>query len=471
MKGLFLNIVFASFALFATAQNKITLQQAIEIGIKNNIDVLQSDLLMQKEDINFKQSKEKMLPDLNVTANHGYNYGRSIDPFTNSFINQKVGYASYGASSNILLFNGLSLQNQIKSNKLGYEASKMELQQAKDNLTINIILAYLQVLSTEDVLTQSQEQVAVTQKQVDRLGILNQSGAILPADFYDLKGQLATDQIAIVDNKANVESAKLSLAQLLNLPYNKNMEVERMPEQNFNINYSGTPDSIYQTALQQFAQIKAVKLRTESAQKNISSIKGGLFPTLSFGGNINTNYSSVATRDYFLNTTETPSSNYVNIDSSKYPVIMKQNNYDSRKINYGDQLSNNLFYTINLGLTIPLFNANRIRNQIKLAKLDYKNTQLVENNTKTQLQQSIERAYINLTSSSDKYKLLQNQVDAFAESFRTAEIRFNAGAITSVDYLIAKNNLNRAQNNLIIAKYDFVLREKVLDYYGGKALW
>lgn len=471
MKGLFLNIVFASFALFATAQNKITLKEAIEIGIKNNLNVLQSNLLMQKEDINFKQSKEEMLPDLNATANHGYNYGRSIDPFTNSFINQKVGYASYGASSNILLFNGLSLQNQIKSNKLGYEASKLELQQAKDNLTINIILAYLQVLSAEDVLAQSQEQVGVTQKQVDRLSILNEKGAILPADFYDLKGQLATDQIAIVDNKANLETVKLNLVQLLNIPYDKNLEVERMPAADFNINYTETPDSIYQTALQQFAQIKAAKLRTESAQKNISSIKGQLFPTLSLGGNINTNYSSVATRDYFLNTTENPSSNYVTVDGSNYPVIVKQNNYQSRKINYSDQLSNNLFYTVNLGLSIPLFNASRVRSQIKLAKLDYKNTQLVENNAKTQLQQSIERAYVNLTSSSDKYKLLQNQVDAFAESFRTAEIRFNAGAITSVDYLIAKNNLNRAQNNLIIAKYDFVLRGKVLDYYAGKALW
>jgi len=152
-------------------------------------------------------------------------------------------------------------------------------------------------------------------------------------------------------------------------------------------------------------------------------------------------------------------------------VIVKQNNYNSKKINYSDQLSNNLFYTIDLGLTIPLFNAGRVRNQIKLAKIDFKNSKLVENNTKTQLQQSIERAYVNLTSSSEKYKLLQDQVKSFAESFRTAEIRFNAGAITSVDYLIAKNNLNRAQSNLIIAKYDFVLRGKVLDYYGGKALW
>jgi outer membrane protein len=249
------------------------------------------------------------------------------------------------------------------------------------------------------------------------------------------------------------------------------MEVERIPESNFNMNYTETPDSIYNSALKQFAQIKAVKLRTESAEKNIRSVKGELFPTLFFGGNINTNYSSVATRNYFVNTTDVSSSNYVTINGTQYPVITKQSNYNSQKINFGNQLSNNLFYTINLGLTIPLFNAGRIRNQVKLAKIDFKNNQLIEQHTKTQLQQSIEQANVNLTSALDKYKLLQDQVISFEESFSTAEVRFNAGAITSVDYLIAKNNLNQAQKNLIIAKYDFVLREKVLDYYGGKALW
>ena len=471
MKYLFLNILFATFALFVSAQNPLTLQQAVEIGIKNNIDVLQADLQMQKAGINLKQSKEYMLPDLNASATHGKNFGRSIDPFTNAYIDQKVGYANYGASSNLLLFNGFSLQNQVKANKLGYEASKEELQQAKDNLTINIILAYLQVLSAEEILKQSQDQVLVTQKQVERLSILNQSGAILPADFFDMKGQLATDQVAIADNKANVETAKLNLVQLLNIPYDKDLQLEKIPAENVDANYSQTPDEIYKTALEQFAQVQAVKLRTQSAEKNISSIKGELFPTLSLGGSVNTNYSSVATRDYYVNTSENPSANYVNVDGTKYPVFVKQDNYTPKKITFGNQLSNNLFEAVNISLSIPLFNAGRIRNQVKMAKLELKNNQYVEQNTKTQLQQAIERAYVNLTSAADKYKLLQEQESAFTESFRTAEIRFNAGAITSVDYLIAKNNLNRTQTNLITAKYDFVLREKILNYYGGKALW
>ncbi len=470
MKSFFLNLVFASFTFFATAQNKLTLKQAIETGIANNLGVNQSDLQMQKADINLKQSKANMLPNLNASANHGINQGRSIDPFTNAFINQKVNYANYGANSNILLFNGSYLHNQIKSNALNYEASKMELQQSKDNLTINIILAYLQVLSDEDIFERSREQKAVTDSQVNRLAILNQSGAIAPSQYFDLKGQLASDEITIVDNQAALEMAKLNLVQLLNIPYNKNLEVERLPEESFNILYDNTPEKIYQTALQQFAQIKSVHLRMQSSERNIRSIRGQLYPTLFLNGNINTNYSSVASQEFFVNSSEIPSTDYVIVNGSQIPVITKQNNYNAKKITYGNQLSNNLFTTVNLGLSIPLFNAWQVKNKIKLAKIDFKNTELVEQNTKIQLQQSIERAYVNLTSTSDKYKLLLSQVKSYTESFRAAEIRFNAGAFTSVEYLIVKNNLDRANSNLIIAKYDFVLRAKVLDYYQGKAL-
>ena len=471
MKSFFLNSVLSIFVLCASAQHSMTLKEAVETGIKNNIDVLQANLQMEKAGVDFKQSKEYMLPDLNANVNYGKNFGRSIDPFTNAYIDQKVNFSNSGASSNLLLFNGFYLQNQVKANKLGYEAAKMELQQAKDNLTINIILAYLQVLSAEEILKQSQDQVLVSQKQVERLGILNQAGAILPADFFDMKGQLATDQVAIADNKNNLATSKLNLVQLLNIPYDKELELEKISNENFNLDSTTNPNEIYQTALQNFAQVQATKLRTQSAEKNIRSIKGELFPTLSLGGSLNTNYSSVASRDYFVNTTETPSSNYVNVNGAQYPVIVKQENYSSKKINFGDQLSNNLFSAVNIGLTIPLFNAGRIKNQVKLAHLNLQNSKYIEQNTKTQLQQAIERAYVNLTSAADKYKLLLQQESAFEESFRTAEVRFNAGAITSVDYIIAKNNLNRAQNNLINSKYDFVLREKVLDYYAGKPLW
>ena len=470
MKKFFIQIIFVLACLPVTSQTKLTLQQAIQIGIANNLEVNQSDLLSQKADITLKQSKAAMLPNLNAFANQGTNQGRTNDPITNAFINQNVNYSSYGASSSILLFNGSSLQNNIKANSLGYQASKFELQQAKDNLTINIILAYLQVLSAEDVLAVSRNQDTTTKKQVERLDILNKAGAITPSDYYDLKGQLANDEIAIADNSAAVETAKLNLVQLLNIPYDRNLEIERLPLETFNIMYNVAPDKIYATALQQFAQIKAVHLRTESAQKNIRAIQGQLYPSLYLNGALNTNYSSAATQSLFVNSTEIPSSDYVMVNGTQVPVITKQNNYNTQKITYNNQLNNNLASAIYLGLTIPIFNGAQIRSKVKLAKIDLKNDELIEQNSKTVLQQSIERAYVNLSNTSERYKLLLDQDSSFSESFRAAEIRFNAGATTSVPYLIAKNNLDKTRIDLIIAKYDFVLRTKILDYYQGKNL-
>jgi outer membrane protein len=225
MKTISLSIFFLLSCFITKAQKKLTLQQAVHMGIANNLDVNQSNLLSQKAAITLQQSKAAMYPNLNASLEQGINQGRTNDPITNAFINQNVNYSSYGASTNVVLFNGSSIQNNIKANALGYKASKMELQQAKDNVTINIILAYLNVLSAEDVLENSRQLEVVTSKQVDRLDILNKSGAIPPSQFYDLKGQLANDEIAVVDNQAALETAKLNLSQLLNIPYDKSMEV------------------------------------------------------------------------------------------------------------------------------------------------------------------------------------------------------------------------------------------------------
>src|SRR5687767_3577760 len=175
MKRIIQLIICTHFLLttyIVNAQNKLTLQQCVETGIANNLQVQQSSFQMEREEITFKQSKLNRLPDLNANVNHGINRGRSIDPFTNSFINERVSYAGYGLNSGVLLFNGLSLHNNIIRNALAFEASKMEWQQEKDNLTMNIILGYLQVLSNEELLNQSRNQETLLAKQVDRKSVV-----------------------------------------------------------------------------------------------------------------------------------------------------------------------------------------------------------------------------------------------------------------------------------------------------------
>ena len=188
----------------------LTLQQSIETGIANNLTVKQSELAMQRAGVGHRQAKGNMIPTLNAQVLHGLNQGRSINPFTNTYINQQLNIANYGLNTDVTIFNGFRLLNALKQNALAYDAAKMELEQEKDQLTLNIILAYLQILSSEDQLAQSKVRLALSRKQVERLEVLNKEGAIPPAQLYDLKGNFASDELAIVDNQNALDASKLA---------------------------------------------------------------------------------------------------------------------------------------------------------------------------------------------------------------------------------------------------------------------
>jgi outer membrane protein len=473
MKKMFRSIAFVLMIPFiGNAQSgKLNLQQCIETAIRKNLQVTQAGLQSETEEVNWKQARMDLLPDLNGTASNGINQGRSIDPFTNNYVNQQINYANYGLSSGVTLFNGMSLRNSVKQTALAFEAAKMDWQQAKDNVTINTILAYLAVLNNQDLLVLAENQSVLSKKQVDRLVILDNDGAINPSLLSDLRGQYANDQLNIIDREAAVQSSLLTLCQLMNIPYDSSIKLEPVENVVMGDKYAETAESIYQVALKNFALIRAAGLRRQSAERGIRVAKGQLFPTLSLNGNVNTNYSSAARNDVFLNNTFVSSEDYVLVNGNPAPVFYKQANYSSQKIGYGKQLNNNLFTSFSLNLRIPIFNSFQSRNRVKLAQITLKNTEAIEATTKTQLQQNIEQAYINMNTALKRYKTLIEQVNAFSESFHAAEVRFNAGVGTSIDYLLAKNNLDRANVNLVTVRYDYLLRTKILDYYQGKQLW
>ena len=440
--------MFCAFlAQCAIAQNSATmmtysLRQCVETAIASNLDVQQGNLVMQQRRIDWNQARLNLLPSVFGSASMDFTKGRNIDQATNTYINSKATYGNYGLSSDVVLFNGFYLQNSVKQNALSYEASRMDWQQAKDNVTIAVILAYLQVLNNEDLLVQARNQADVSQKDIERLEVMNKEGAIQPSQLTDLKGQFANDQLSIISTQNSLVSAKIDLCRLMNIPYDKNMQLERINAEAYATKYDETPESIFKVALDQFAQVKAADLRAQSAARAVKAARGQLFPTLGLGANIGTTYASTFTD----------------------PVT-------NQKISYTTQLRNNRSEAVGLSLRIPIFNSLFSQNRIKLAKLTQKNNELIAKTTKTQLQQSIELAHNNMTSSADRYKVLLEQVAAYNESFRAATIRFNNGLGTSVDYLTAKDNFDRANINLISAKYDYVLRTKILDYYQGKQLW
>jgi outer membrane protein len=447
---------------------KLTLQQCIATALTNNTDARQAELLAETAAVNLKQAKANALPDLFGNVGHGLSQGRSIDPFTNNYLNREIAYGNYSISSGVVLYNGSQVKNLIQQNNLATQAAKLDAQQVKDNVTVNVILAYLQVLNNEDLLVQARSQGEVTRQQVGRLTTLDKVGAVAPASLYDLKGQQATDELAIINSENALKNAKLSLAQLMNVPFDNDVQVEKFSADFYVADKEVAPATVYQTALTQLPLTKAAELRTQVARKGIQVAKGNYYPLVSLSGSINTNYSNAARREVLLNSFETASGDFVNFNGSKVPVMTQQSNYASQTIPYFDQFTNNYNTSLFLNVRVPILNGARAKNRVALAKIDLKNAEYASYAAKTQLNQTVEQAVFNLDAAATRMKTLDQQVKDFSESFRIAEVRFNAGAITQVDYLVAKNNVDRPRINFILAKYDYVYRSKVVDYYNGK---
>ena len=452
----------------AQSGTRLTLEACISTALKNNVDVLREQLQLRATGVALKQSKMNRLPQLNAAVGHGINQGRSIDPFTNTYIDEQVNYANYGLSSNLLLFNGFSVQHSIRQNHLAQEASKLEVQQVRENITLNVMLAYLQVLNAEDIVAAAEKQVVVTTQQIERLEVLHEQGAIAPSLLYDLRGQLANEKVALISNRNAVVSAKLELQQLMNVAYNADIELQRIEVRDQISAAAAQPGAVYERALQHLSGVKAAALRRESAEAAIRSIRGELYPSLFLVGNLNSNYSSAARIDILVNTTDEATSDYVMVNGTASPVITQKRNFVTDRISYGSQIKNNTFSNVGIMLRIPIFNNLQARNRVALAKIELASSTLEETNQKLLLQQQVELAVVNAKNAWDRLQVLQDQLAAYTESFRAAEIRFNAGVGTVVDYLLAKNNLDRANINLVSARYDLALRNMVLEYYTGE---
>jgi outer membrane protein len=469
-------IIFSFLILLAAgvkaqqAARSYTLQQCLAIAIKNNLQVQQSGLAAATDSLAFLQSKENLLPSISGSASRELSQGRGINPVTNAYVNQGLTSDNYSLAGSVNIFNGLSYQNAIKQAKLAYQAGKMDFQAAKDVITIQIITNYLLVLDNEEILEASKSQLAVAQENVNHDQILEDNGATKTAsELYDFKGELAGSQVALVTAENSLNSAKLSLFQLMNVPYDKGAGLEPLNAEDLTDQHDVDPEQVYETALQQLALVKAAALHRESAEKAVKVARGELYPTLALYGGISTNYSSAGQRSVFVDSTSSAVPGlYLNTPTGKQSVYNTSANYANQDISYGSQIKNNYGTYVQLGLNIPIFTNYIKRNAIAQAKINLLNEQYVEDNTKIQLRQNVEQAYYNMAAAYNRYQALNDQVKAYAESFRISKIRFDAGVLTSVDYIIAKNNIDAANLNMISARYDYFIYSKILDYYQGK---
>ena len=448
----------------------LTLPQAVAIAIKNNLIVEQSYLSSQSYKIALDQSWEYMLPTLNASGSQGIGFGRSINSYTNQPITSQNDYGSLGVSSNLYLFRGLQYQNGIKQARYAYDASKMDLQQQKDNITLNVLLAYLSVLSSRDQLNLAVEQARVDSITLIRLNEQNKEGALAPvSNLTDLQGQYAGDQVNISTAVLTLESAKVSLFQLLNVAYNKDVEYQNTISAT-NINeYQAASDSIYQHALQIYPSVKSAQLKVYEFQKALAVARGAYWPTLSFGAGVSTNWSNNATQNVPSGINKVDSLGFAIAGANQYPVISAPYDHGlTKNLSFNDQFKDNRTENLGITLSIPILNGFQVRNNVRNAKLTLKNYQVLNTNARYALQQNVELAFQNMIAAYKNYKFYTEQAAAYEESFRITNIRFTQGVIASDVYILAKGHSDIAEVNLAAAKYIYIFRTKVLDYYQGK---
>ena len=223
--GLWLAMIGFGFSQNTTA-TIYTLQNCIDIAIENNLDLKVKELRAESSEVNFKENKNKILPSLNMDYNFGINNGRSIDPFTNSYIDQELTFSNAGLRLDATIFNGFRIKNEIKQSRFAMQASEMEIEEAKQNLTLEVTLLYIQILNAKDVLELSKARLITTKDQLDRLESQFNNGVGNPVTYTDMQGQYTRDQTGIIRNENNLKSAVLDLVKLLNIDLHYESEFE-----------------------------------------------------------------------------------------------------------------------------------------------------------------------------------------------------------------------------------------------------
>lgn len=449
---------------------QLTLQQCIDIALKNNLTVRQSQLQVQNSDAQLQQSKLNRLPNLNGFATQNFSSGFNVNPVTNQFVERSILSNNFQLTTSVTVYNGGVLQNTIKQNALLLQSNEKNLEATRNTVILTVVQNYLNVLTGQEQLAIAQRQADVSRAQYERSQKLVNAGAAAESALFDLRAQRATDELAIVNAQNTIDLAKVALLQSMNLFSNQAINVEpiALPDPNTDA-YDATPQQIYDIAAGSQPDVRSAELRVRSDEKGIAVARGNFYPLLTLNGGLTTLYSNFGAQRQIENgTVQIPQT--VEFNGVKQTILIEQPSYLYQPYTFIEQFKSNQNRSLGLTLQVPIFNRFLARNRVLVATLNKQNSEVLADNTRLALRQNIETAYANLVASASRYRATQAQVQALEQAFQASENRFNAGAINAVDYNIAKTNLDRARASLVQAKYDYVFRTKILDFYQNKPL-
>lgn len=423
------------------AQEHWSLRQCIDYAIEHNINIRQTANAAEQSAIEVNTAKWARLPNLNASAGQSWNWGRTQtaikDENTGDYSTVYVNTASNGTnmsvSTNIPLFTGLELPHQYALAKLNLKAAIADLEKAKEDISINIASAYLQVLFNEELHRVALGQVDLSKEQYNRIVKLAETGKASPAEVAEAKARLAQDEMNAVQANNNYRLALLDLSQLIELETPEGFVLES-PAVQLELIPLTPPDEIFQIALVNKASIQSAQYRLEASKHNIRIAQSSYYPQLSLNGSLGTNYYSTINRTF------------------------------------GQQMNDNFSKYVGFNLSVPIFNRLSTRNRVRTARLQRENYSLQLDNTKKELYKEIQQAWYNAVASESKYTSSSIASQASKASFELMSEKYVNGRANAVEYNEAKQNLMKAQSDELQAKYEYLFRTKILDFYKGEPI-
>ncbi len=470
-KCIIMSFMLLSFSSVLSGQQRLwDLTACIDYAIEHNNSIKMQQLTIDVEALDLKQSKAVMLPTLTANATHGYNWGQTVDMYTNEFASSRVQTNNFYVQSGYTVFNGFALLNTVKQHQYNLMSKRLEADKAKNDIMLNVATAYLQVLFSYEQYAIASQQRDLSIQQVDRTRQLVSAGALAKGELLAVEAQLANEELAVINAENSLDIAYLTLAQLMNLSEDIDFTIVKpiieLPIDSDALTLDAT--SIFNVALDKQPEVAAAYVGVESAQTGLKISRGKALPSLHLSASIGTGYSGARKEFYdYTITGYQPTMLVTGTGEIVYEPVLE---YNEKIKPFGSQIDDNFNQSVALYLSVPLFNGLQNHSNIQRTKIAMEQAALDLEITKQQLQKEIQQAYADARAALKRYEATQGSVEALQESFEYANEKFDVGMITSFEYNDAKNKLAAAEADLISAKYEFVFKVKVLDFYLGNPM-
>lgn len=454
-----------------SAQKIWTLEDCINFALENNLDVNKQILTVESNKKTLVQSGLNMLPNLNANGTNIWNFGQTIDQYTNTFATTTVRSNNFYIASNVVLFGGLQKFNTFKANKISLEASKFDLDVIRNNISLSVAGYYLDILFNSELLEVAREQLRITTAESERISKKVEAGSSARGDLLNISAQKAAEELNVIDAQNKLTISNISLQQLIDLPVTRDFKVEKPALKPVSsLNDTLTTEVIFEKAKLIRPEIRAAELRVDYAQKRLAVARGYIQPVLSLSGSWGTGYSGAAQEvdpGVPADTIWRPVGITV---QSKDLVLMPQVMYSYRIKAFDQQLLDNSNQSVGFSLNVPIFNGWQGRNAINQAKIQKSQSEIDLDIRLRDLRKIIEQAYADAVSSFQRYNASKDKVTAQQEAFKYAQQKFEVGMMTSFDYNNSKKDLTKAESELLQAKFDFIFKTTILDFYMGNPI-